>query len=261
MTCVHCGFCPQACPRSTLRSATRTTLRGRILLMRSLVEGRSASMTPTSIRTLDQCLGCRGCETACPSGVPYGHLLEGDACHADAGASAAARRAASASRFERPRLLALVLAGARLLRATRLPRLLGRLPGRIGFSMGMLAATEARVSRRAYTRRGTGTRGRTAILEGCVMRGLYADTNRATARTLRANDYDVVEVDGQQCCGALHAHAGDLEGARRCTRECRRVRAVGARVHRRERGGMRRDDEGLRTLLATTPCGRRERRR
>jgi glycolate oxidase iron-sulfur subunit len=108
--------------------------------------------------------------------------------------------------------------GARLLRATRIPRLLGRLPGRLGFSMAMLAATVPRVERRAYTRRGTGARGRTAILKGCVMRGLYAETNRATARTLSANDYDVVEVDGQRCCGALHAHAGDLVGARHLAR-------------------------------------------
>jgi glycolate oxidase iron-sulfur subunit len=84
--------------------------------------------------------------------------------------------------------------------------------------MAMLAATEGRVERRAYTRRGTGARGTTAILEGCVMHGLYGETNRATARTLRANDYDIIDVKGQQCCGALHAHAGDLEGARRLAR-------------------------------------------
>ena len=218
MTCVHCGFCLQACPTYLALGDENDSPRGRILLMRSLVEGTLSVDDPDVHTHIDQCLGCRGCETACPSGVPYGHLLE-----ATRATLSQARPLPLVARlilrvFERPHLLALVLAGARLLRATRLPRLLGRLPGRIGFSMGMLAATEARVARQPYTRRGTGARGPTAILRGCVMRGLYADTNAATARTLRANDYDVVEVEGQRCCGALHAHAGDLDGARRLAR-------------------------------------------
>jgi glycolate oxidase iron-sulfur subunit len=218
MTCVHCGFCLQACPTYLALGDENDSPRGRILLMRSLVEGTLGIDDPDVHTHIDQCLGCRACETACPSGVPYGHLLE-----ATRATLSRARPLPLVARlilgvFTRPRLLAFVLAGARLLRATRLPRLLGRLPGRIGFSMAMLAATEARVERRAYTRRGTGARGRTAILKGCVMRGLYAETNRATARTLSANDYDVVDVDGQRCCGALHAHAGDLAGARHLAR-------------------------------------------
>jgi glycolate dehydrogenase iron-sulfur subunit len=218
MTCVHCGFCLQACPTYLALGDENDSPRGRILLMRSLVEGTLGIDDPDVHTHIDQCLGCRACETACPSGVPYGHLLE------------ATRATLSRARplplvaqlvlrvFERPRLLALMLVGARLLRATRLPRLLGWLPGRIGFSMAMLAATEGRIKRQPYTRRGTGGRGRTAVLEGCVMRGLYAETNRATVRTLRANDYEVIDVHGQRCCGALHAHAGDLEGARRLAR-------------------------------------------
>jgi glycolate oxidase iron-sulfur subunit len=218
MTCVHCGFCLQACPTYLALGDENDSPRGRILLMRSLVEGTLTIDDPDVHTHIDQCLGCRGCETACPSGVPYGHLLE-----ATRATLSRARPLPLMARlilrvFERPRLLALILAGSRLLRATRLPRLLGRLPGRLGFSMAMLAATEGRIKRRAYTRRGTGARGATAILEGCVMHGLYGETNRATARTLRANDYDVIDVNGQQCCGALHAHAGDLEGARRLAR-------------------------------------------
>ena len=218
MTCVHCGFCLQACPTYLALGDENDSPRGRILLMRSLVEGTLGIDDPDVHTHIDQCLGCRACETACPSGVPYGHLLE-----ATRATLSQARPLPFVARlilriFERPRPLAMMLAGARLLRATRLPRLLGRLPGRLGFSMAMLAATETRVAHRPYTRRGTGARGATAILQGCVMRGLYAETNRATERTLRANDYDVVDVSGQQCCGALHAHAGDLEGARRLAR-------------------------------------------
>ena len=218
MTCVHCGFCLQACPTYLALGDENDSPRGRILLMRSLVEGTLSIDDPDVHTHIDQCLGCRGCETACPSGVPYGHLLE-----ATRATLTRVRPLPLVARlilriFERPSLLGLMLVGARLLRATRLPRLLGRLPGRIGFSMAMLAATEARVDRRAYTRRGTGARGATAVLNGCVMQGLYGETNRATTRTLRANDYDVIDVHGQRCCGALHAHAGDLEGARRLAR-------------------------------------------
>lgn len=218
MTCVHCGFCLQVCPTYLALGDENDSPRGRILLMRSLVEGTLSVDDPDVHTHIDQCLGCRACETACPSGVPYGHLLE-----ATRATFTRTRPLPFIARFilgvfERPRILALALMAARVLRATRLPRLLARIPGRVGFSMAMLVATEREVTRARYTRRGSGARGRTAILEGCVMRGLYGETNRATARTLRANDYDVTDVGGQRCCGALHAHAGDLEGARRLAR-------------------------------------------
>jgi glycolate oxidase iron-sulfur subunit len=115
-------------------------------------------------------------------------------------------------------LLRPTLAVARLLRATGLPLLLARLPGRVGFGFAMLTATRAPIARRSYTARGSGARGTVAALRGCVMDGLFAETNRATARTLTVNDYAVVDAPGQRCCGALHAHAGDLEGARALAR-------------------------------------------
>ena len=218
MTCVHCGFCLQACPTYLALGDENDSPRGRILLMRSLVEGTLGVDDPSVHTHIDQCLGCRACETVCPSGVPYGHMLEATRATLSQERPLPPVARLILSVFARPRLLAVALFGARLLRATRLPHLLARLPGRIGASMAMLASTTTHVQARPYTMRGTGARGRTAILEGCVMRGLYAETNEATARTLRANDYDVVETRGQRCCGALHAHAGDLEGARRLAR-------------------------------------------
>ena len=217
-TCVHCGFCLQACPTYLTLQDENDSPRGRILLMRELLEGQLAP-EDESVRThIDRCLGCRACETACPSGVPYGQLLE-------------ATRATMAERrpiplvarvilavFARPRLLALALAGGRLLRATRLPSLLSRLGGRLGFAMAMLDATRPPLEKRAWKPAGTGARGTVAPLEGCVMKGLYAETNRATARVLEANDYRVVGAPGQRCCGALHAHAGDQATARRLAR-------------------------------------------
>jgi glycolate oxidase iron-sulfur subunit len=215
---VHCGFCLQACPTYVNLQDENDSPRGRILLMRSLLEG-TLSPEDADVRThIDRCLGCRACETACPSGVPYGHLLE-------------ATRATLADRQRAPLLarlvlwtfatawaLRLALLSGRVLRATRLPALLGRARGRLGFAMAMLASTAPALRARRWRPRGTGARGRAALLEGCVMRGLYAHVNRATERTLVANDYTVTAARGQRCCGALHAHGGDLGTARALAR-------------------------------------------
>jgi glycolate oxidase iron-sulfur subunit len=216
---VHCGFCLQACPTYITLDDENDSPRGRILLMRALVEGDLALSDPSVHTHIDRCLGCRACETACPSGVPYGQLLE-----ATRATLTSARPIPPLARlilavFARPRLLAIALAFSRLLRATRLPALLARLPGRLGFSMAMLAATRPAIARRSYTPPAAATRGRTALLRGCVMEGLYAPINEATARTLTVNGYAIIEAEGQRCCGALHAHAGDLDAARRLARE------------------------------------------
>ncbi|HEX5831403.1 MAG TPA: heterodisulfide reductase-related iron-sulfur binding cluster, partial [Gemmatimonadaceae bacterium] len=216
--CVHCGFCLQACPTYVNLEDENDSPRGRIVLMRALVEGSLAPDDP-SVRThIDRCLGCRGCETACPSGVPYGHLLE-----ATRATLAQSRPAPAVARlillvFARPRLLALALLGARLFRATGLPALLARLPGRPGFAMAMLASTRRPLPARPWHRTPARPRGTTTVLLGCVMEGLFTETNRATERVLAFNGYEPVPAPGQRCCGALHAHAGDMESARRLAR-------------------------------------------
>ncbi len=219
MTCVHCGFCLQACPTYLALGDENDSPRGRIVLMRSVVEGTLSLDDPALQEHIDRCLGCRGCETACPSGVPYGQLLE-------------ATRATIAQRVPPPGtarvllwifahaiVLRPVLLAARVLRATGLPRALSRLRGRLGFAFAMLAVSAPpRFVRRAYRPHGSRARGTVALLRGCVMEGLFAATNRATERTLAANDYDLVRAPGQRCCGALHAHAGDLRRARALAR-------------------------------------------
>ena len=218
-TCVHCGFCLPACPTYVNLEDENDSPRGRILLMRALLEGTLGPDDESVHEHLDRCLGCRGCETACPSGVPYGHLLE----------AARATLAEHSPRplvarlvlgvFGRKPLLRLALAGARAFRATQLPRLLARLPGRIGFAMAMLDATRPTlVTRGRRAAETTPTRERVAVLEGCVMEGLLGATNEATRRTLARNGYALTDAPGQRCCGALHAHAGDLEAARRLAR-------------------------------------------
>jgi len=212
--CVHCGFCLQSCPTYLTLEDENDSPRGRILLMRLALEGGLALDDPALETHIDRCLGCRACETVCPSGVPYGHLLE-----ATRATMAETRRLPIVARtilwvFARPALLTAAMTMSRVLRATRIPALFSRVGGRFGFAMAMLASTANEGRRASYIPRGDGKRGTVALLLGCVMEGLLAETNRATERTLTVNGYRTVRAPGQRCCGALHAHAGDLDAAR-----------------------------------------------
>lgn len=216
--CVHCGFCLQACPTYLTLEDENESPRGRIFLMRSLLEG---TVTPDDERVhahIDRCLGCRACEPACPSGVPYGQLLE-----ATRATLREAKQPPFVARlilfvFANPILLRMAMFGSRLLAATPLPTLLARTKGRMGFGMAMLASTSTPLERDPYETSNEGERGATAVLRGCVMEGLFTETNRATERVLRHNGYRTTDAPGQGCCGALHAHAGDLEAARKLAR-------------------------------------------
>lgn len=216
--CIHCGFCLPACPTYLTLEDENDSPRGRIVLMKSVVEGTLA-LDDADVRAhIDQCLGCRACETACPSGVPYGHLLEATrATLADVKPNPPIARLILLVFAWRP-LLKLAMLGGRIARATRLSWLLSRTPGRLGFSMAMLESTRSPLKRRTYAPQGDGTRGTAALLTGCVMEGLYTETNRATERTLTVNGYRMVTAPGQRCCGALHAHAGDDATARKLAR-------------------------------------------
>jgi len=218
-TCVHCGFCLQACPTYVNLEDENDSPRGRIVLMRSLVEGELALDDPSVQTHIDRCLGCRACETACPSGVPYGQLLE-----ATRATLRAARPTPLLGRivlgvFEKPAMLRVMLFASRVVRATGLPSVFARVGGRLGFASAMLASTRDGLRERDYDFGMPGSRGAVALLVGCVMDGLFSRTNRATRRTLRANDYRIRGAPGQVCCGALHAHAGDLEAARALARK------------------------------------------
>jgi glycolate oxidase iron-sulfur subunit len=218
-TCVHCGFCLQACPTYVNLEDENDSPRGRIVLMRALVEGELALDDPSVQTHIDRCLGCRACETACPSGVPYGQLLEATRATLREVRPTPFIGRVILSVFARAALLRVMLIASRVIRATRIPALFAGLGGRLGFASAMLSSTQAGFPERDYDFGLDGTRGVVALLEGCVMRGLFSRTNRATRRTLRANDYRVRGAPGQVCCGALHAHAGDLETARSLARE------------------------------------------
>ena len=213
--CVHCGFCLQACPTYLALEDENDSPRGRIVLMRALLDGSLPASDPDLRQHIDQCLGCRACETACPSGVPYGHLLEATRATMRGGrAPTFASRILLAVFAHRP-LMRFAMAMARLLAATPIPTLLLKLPGRLGFGMAMLASTDFPLERAKYVAHGSGESGSAALLLGCVMEGLFTETNRATERVLTRNDYSMIAAPSQGCCGALHAHAGELGAARR----------------------------------------------
>ena len=218
-TCVHCGFCLQTCPTYVVLDDENDSPRGRLLLMRSLLEG-SLETSDADVRGhLDRCLGCRACETVCPSGVPYGHLLEATRATLTERHPLPLMARMMLGVFARPTLMRAAMAFGRLARALRLDALAGMLPGRLGFALRMLGATREPLDHPPYKAAGDGSRGSVAVLEGCVMAGMYARTNTATKRTLSVNNYSCVEAPGQLCCGALHAHAGDLDTARELARK------------------------------------------
>ncbi len=213
---MHCGFCLQACPTFLATGDEADSPRGRIELMRALERGDLSVTDPALAYHLDRCLGCRGCEPVCPSGVQYGIGLE-----------AARRRIAEArgvSRLARlalwaltsPKVSRVVYWFARAFRATGIPRRLAGW-GRFRFAMGMLAATKGG-DRRTKARKLLSSPAPALLFRGCVQQGLFSHVHDATVRALGVNGYQVGEVNGQVCCGALHAHAGLLDEARALAR-------------------------------------------
>ena len=224
--CVHCGFCLQACPTFLVTGDESDSPRGRIELMRGLERGEIAATDPALFYHLDRCLGCRGCEPVCPSGVQYGHGLEAARARitAERGVSPIARLALWA--LTTPGVSSVVYWFSRVLRAV-LPRSFAGW-GRIRFALGMLAATKPAASEAAARTAAAKTPRRpfaapspplaALLFRGCVMEGLFSHVHDATIRTLGVNGYHVQEVSGQVCCGALHEHAGLVDEARALAR-------------------------------------------
>ena len=223
--CVHCGFCLQACPTFLATGDESDSPRGRIELMRALERGDLEATDPALAYHLDRCLGCRGCEPVCPSGVRYGQGLEA--------ARSRIARAKGTPLLARMALWVLTTPAvsgvaywfARLLRAV-LPRGIAGW-GRVRFALGMLAATKPKdIGRRpkspnafaSYALRPPPASSGALLFRGCVQQGLFSHVHDATIRTLAVNGHAVQETPGQVCCGALHAHAGLLDQARALAR-------------------------------------------
>ena len=238
--CVHCGFCLPACPTYVRLADENDSPRGRLHLMRAVVEGRLPAGSDAFQTHIDRCLGCRACEPVCPSGVEYGLLLE------------SARDVAYQARKPRPLVRVLLwlikrrlwfrwcMRAASMVRGVGLARLVAKLTPAsprlhpLRFGSAMLAASRrtrlplptpiaraARSELRASEDRdrdGVSRPVRVALLTGCVQASLFAHVNRSTERVLRASGFTMVQVGGQRCCGALHLHAGDTENARTLAR-------------------------------------------
>lgn len=224
--CVHCGFCLPACPTYLETGNELDSPRGRIYLMKSAVEGR-IPMGDALVKHLDLCLGCLACETACPSGVRYGNLVE-------------TARSQIERRYERPfsdklfrRLLfsifpypkrfKAILPFLYLYQATGIKRLIQ--------SSGILSKFSSKLSRMdsmlpevklssLFSRlpdivqpKGK-KRFQVAFLTGCVQSVIFPETNAATIRVLAENGCKVIIPKGQGCCGALSVHSGRLSEGR-----------------------------------------------
>jgi glycolate oxidase iron-sulfur subunit len=232
--CVHCGFCLPACPTYLRLGDEADSPRGRLHLMGAVSEGRLDPGSPAFQTHIDRCLGCRACETVCPSGVEYGLLLERAREVAGAAARPSLVQTLLLGAVERPWLFRIWMGGSRLLRASGLPALLARIVpplgplARLRLGMAMLAASaparldlggRAPATGEAGYRPAQGSAGRVALLDGCVQDHLFRRVNDATRRVLEANGWEVVPAPKQGCCGALHAHGGRLEVARAMARE------------------------------------------
>jgi len=224
--CVHCGLCLAYCPTFSILGTEMDSPRGRIFLIKSMAEGR-IGLTDSAAAHLDLCLGCRACETVCPSGVPYGQLIE--AARADIERQRPGgplRRLFRWVNFSvilpHPRLLSLAAAGLRFYQVSGLQRLvrasgvLRLLPGPLASWEPLLPSIPAAADRAplpAVTPADGVKRATVGLLTGCVQQVAFGPQNRATARVLARNGVEVIAPRTQTCCGALHAHGGEHDTA------------------------------------------------
>ncbi len=236
LACVHCGLCLEACPTYVATGNENDSPRGRIYLMRAVEEGRMAVASPIFQDHIDRCLGCRACESACPAGVEYGQLLEAarseiSRSQTKPGAVYWLLRFVLKRVWLKPKRLRAAFTMARLIRDSGLARFLlhiglaRELSGDFEFGLCLLegSAGEKKGAGRMPAVRpqdGGAPMGAPVLLfKACVTEGLFQRVNEATARVLAANGCPTAAPAAQVCCGALHAHAGELDGARTLARQ------------------------------------------
>ncbi|MDE3194350.1 MAG: 4Fe-4S dicluster domain-containing protein [Chloroflexota bacterium] len=208
-------MCLEACPTYALTGLETESPRGRIHLMDALTRQRVAATARVSLH-LDRCLGCRACEAVCPSGVPYGELIE--LARAQLAPPSRLRDVLLRGILARPRVLDALGRVGSLYERTGLRALL-HATGAIRALPPALRRLESLYPPLARPRyrppaRPAAPTARVALLLGCVMRVAYGDVHTSAARVLARLGVEVVDVPQQACCGALHAHAGDRAAAR-----------------------------------------------
>ncbi len=262
--CVHCGLCLQHCPTYVTTGMETESPRGRMALMRAVLRER-IGLTEGVVQHLEQCVQCRACEAVCPSGVPFGRVME----------AARTQIAARTPRSRRERLLRwlvfrILFPRLWLLRALAWPLKLYQRAGlqwlvretRVLKPVPLLDELDQQLPPlpRFYRRPKDGVakaqgaaRKRVALLSGCIMPLVYGPVHEATVRVLTRNGCDVAVPAGQGCCGALHTHAGEREMARRLARrnidafleagvEAVIVNAAGCGSTMKEYGDLLKDD-------------------
>src|SRR5579862_2258640 len=227
--CVHCGLCLNACPTYRELRVEMDSPRGRIYQMVQVSEG--APIGASYLEHIELCLACRGCETACPSGVQYGRLVEAARAEIDAATVRPAhvrliRRFVFGHLLQSPALMTLFGAVLYLyqrshlqkwIRALGFLKLLGRLadieqlapPADPPFFFSQIGKTFPAEGERRY---------RVAFLAGCIANVCFARLNEASIRVLQKNGCEVAVPAAQTCCGALHVHSGLRDEARKLAR-------------------------------------------
>ena len=207
--CIRCGFCLEDCPTFTQTGNELDSPRGRIYLVRSVVDGK---LTWDEAKPhLDKCLGCRACESACPSGVQYGQILE--IARDQIGTTLLQR--AFLTGTTNPLILKTQLAAAKLLPGKRMPKPLSQI----------LSGASPEVDLPKPQKRATfpelpksDPKGEVYMLQGCAMQVLFPRVHQCTERLLHRVGYTIKPAN-QGCCGALHAHNGQLDEARQLAKK------------------------------------------
>ena len=223
--CIQCGFCLQHCPTYRILGVETESPRGRIHLVEAAAQGR----IPIDARFEEHmyvCLGCRACETACPSGVRFGTIIEAARAEIGPGGSPLAKRLTLLALRHLMPFPGRLRRAAALLRFYQrsglqtLARALHLVPRRLAEMEALLPpipTTFFAPAQEVFPAIGP-RRARVGLLSGCVMSVMFADLNDATIRVLQRNGCEVVVPRAQTCCAALNLHSGEREQARAMAR-------------------------------------------
>jgi len=225
LDCVHCGLCTSSCPTYLETGNENDSPRGRIYLMRAVTDSR-VELTPPIRRHLELCLDCRACETACPSGVQYGRLIEPFRLAMDRDSDGPAKtenwfyKYILFGLFPYPHRLKKALVFAKIAQRLRLDQLIlvtgiwKWLPARLGRLVTLLPRIRKPAGPLQEVMPAIGKRrARVALFTGCVQSEVFQQTNYATVRVLQENGCDVIIPQQQGCCGAIHYHTGSEQPA------------------------------------------------
>jgi len=219
LACIHCGLCLSSCPTYLETGDENDSPRGRIYLMRAVQDGR-LTLGETAVTHIDCCLGCRACEAVCPSGVQYGYLLEHTRDHVEKNFTRSTfqnllRRVAIEKVFPNRTLMKLALLPARFTKWVGAEKVLPKF-AREALS---LIPDDLQAGELPELSPAVGLhKGRVGFIRGCVMDVMFGSTNANSVKLLNVAGYDVIVPPSQGCCGALHAHNGNLEAARDAAR-------------------------------------------